>query len=100
MLVVIRKSLWFCEVTLVLDNTDRVIDMDFNEISITRRMYRSGESEYYINRTQCRLKDIVEMLMDTGMGKEGYSIIGQGRIDEILNNKSDGRRIILRKQQE
>ena len=90
-----KKASGFAEVTLVLDNTDRVIDMDFNEISITRRMYRSGESEYYINRTQCRLKDIVEMLMDTGMGKEGYSIIGQGRIDEILNNKSDGRRIIF-----
>lgn len=90
-----KKASGFAEVTLVLDNSDRAIDMDFNEISITRRMYRSGESEYYINKTQCRLKDIIEMLMDTGMGKEGYSIIGQGRIDEILNNKSDGRRIIF-----
>ncbi|SHJ05056.1 chromosome segregation protein SMC [Lutispora thermophila] len=90
-----KKASGFAEVTLVLDNYDRTIDVDFNEISITRRMYRSGESEYYINKTQCRLKDIVEMLMDTGIGKEGYSIIGQGRIDDILNNKSDGRRIIF-----
>lgn len=90
-----KKASGFAEVTLVLDNSDKAIDVAFNEISITRRMYRSGESEYYINKTQCRLKDIVEMLMDTGIGKEGYSIIGQGRIDDILNNKSDGRRIIF-----
>lgn len=90
-----KKASGFAEVTLVLDNSCREIDMDFNDISITRRMYRSGESEYYINKTQCRLKDIVEMLMDTGMGKEGYSIIGQGRIDDILSNRSDGRRIIF-----
>lgn len=90
-----KKASGFAEVTLVLDNSDRGIDMEFNDISIMRRMYRSGESEYYINKTQCRLKDIVEMLMDTGMGKEGYSIIGQGRIDDILNNRSDGRRIIF-----
>lgn len=90
-----KKASGFAEVTLVLDNYDRTLDVAFNEVSITRRMYRSGESEYYINKTQCRLKDIVEMLMDTGIGKEGYSIIGQGRIDDILNNKSDGRRIIF-----
>lgn len=90
-----KKASGFAEVTLVLDNSDKAIDVAFNEISITRRMYRSGESEYYINKTQCRLKDIVEMLMDTGIGKEGYSIIGQGRIDDILSNKSEGRRIIF-----
>lgn len=89
------KAAGFAEVTLVIDNSDRGIDLDYNEISITRRMYRSGESEYYINRVQCRLKDIVEMFMDTGIGKDGYSIIGQGKIDEVLSNKSDDRRAIF-----
>lgn len=89
------KAAGFAEATLVLDNTDKGINLDFNEISITRRMYRSGESEYYINKTQCRLKDIVEMFMDTGIGKDGYSIIGQGKIDEVLSNKSDDRRAIF-----
>lgn len=90
-----KKASGFAEVTLVLDNSDKGIDMDFNDISITRRMFRSGESEYYINKTQCRLKDITEMLMDTGVGKDGYSIIGQGRVDDILNNKAEGRRAIF-----
>lgn len=90
-----KKASGFAEVTLVLDNSDKGIDMDFNDISITRRMFRSGESEYYINKTQCRLKDITEMLMDTGVGKDSYSIIGQGRVDDILNNKAEGRRAIF-----
>lgn len=89
------KAAGFAEVTLTLDNYDKGINLDYNEISITRRMYRSGESEYYINKTQCRLKDIVEMFMDTGIGKDGYSIIGQGKIDEVLSNKSDDRRAIF-----
>ncbi len=89
------KASGFAEVTLILDNSDKGINLAFNEISITRRMYRSGESEYYINKSQCRLKDITEIFMDTGVGKDGYSIIGQGKIDEILNNKADDRRAIF-----
>ncbi len=89
------KAAGFAEVTLIIENSDKGIDLDFNEISITRRMFRSGESEYYINKAQCRLKDITEMFMDTGVGKDGYSIIGQGKIDEILSNKSDDRRAIF-----
>lgn len=89
------KAAGFAEVTLIIENSDKGIDLDFNEISITRRMFRSGESEYYINKAQCRLKDITEMFLDTGVGKDGYSIIGQGKIDEILSNKSDDRRAIF-----
>lgn len=89
------KAAGFAEVTLTIDNADKGIDLDFNDISITRRMYRSGESEYYINKAQCRLKDITELFLDTGVGKDGYSIIGQGKIDEILSNKSDERRAIF-----
>lgn len=89
------KAAGFAEVTLIIDNADKGIDLDYNDISITRRMYRSGESEYYINKTQCRLKDITELFLDTGVGKDGYSIIGQGKIDEILSNKSDDRRAIF-----
>ncbi len=89
------KAAGYAEVTLILDNTDKGIDLEFNEISITRRMYRSGESEYYINKSQCRLKDITEMFMDTGVGRDGYTIIGQGKIDEILSNKSEDRRAIF-----
>lgn len=87
-----RRPLGFAEVTLVLDNKDRKLPIDYSEVSITRRMFRSGESEYYINKTSCRLKDIRELFMDTGVGKDGYSIIGQGRIDEILSSKSEDRR--------
>ena len=87
-----RKGLGFAEVTLVLDNTERIFQMEETEVAVTRRYYRSGESEYYINRRACRLKDINEMFMDTGLGREGYSIIGQGRIDEILSVKSADRR--------
>ncbi len=89
------KAAGFAEVTIVLDNTDKGIDLDYNEISITRRMFRSGESEYYLNKIQCRLKDLTEIFMDTGVGKDGYSIIGQGKIDEILSNRSDDRRAIF-----
>ena len=87
-----RKPQSFCEVTLTLDNSDGRLPTDYAEVSITRRVYRSGESEYFMNRTQCRLKDISELLRDTGIGKEGYSIIGQGRVEEILSNKSNDRR--------
>lgn len=91
----VRKALGFAEVSLTLDNTDGALALDYSEVTITRRVFRSGESEYYINRSACRLKDIVELFMDTGVGKEGYSIIGQGRIDEILSTRSEDRRYIF-----
>ena len=90
-----RKSRGMAEVTLVIDNTAGILPIDYNEVAITRRMYRSGESEYSINGSLCRLKDIVEMFRDTGIGKEGYSIIGQGKIDEILNSKPTARRRVF-----
>lgn len=90
-----RKALGFAEVTLVLDNTDGYFPLDFPEITVSRRVYRSGEGEYYINKTLCRLKDIHELFMDTGLGRDGYSIIGQGKIDNILSTKSEDRRQIF-----
>ena len=90
-----RGSVGFAEATLTLDNSDRALPYDSDEVMITRRYYRSGDSEYYINRQSARLKDIHEMLMDTGLGREGYSNIGQGRIDEILSLKSADRREIF-----
>ncbi len=90
-----RKQTGYAEVSLVLDNTSHLFDLDESEVMITRRYYRSGESEYYINRRAVRLKDINELFMDTGLGREGYSIIGQGRIDEILSVKSADRREIF-----
>ena len=90
-----RKPLGFAEVSLTLDNTEGFLPVDFSEVTITRRVFRSGESEYYINKSACRLKDIVELFMDTGVGKEGYSIIGQGRIDEIINTHAQDRRGIF-----
>ncbi len=90
-----RKSLGFAEVSLVFDNLDGRLPIEYTEVTVTRRLFRSGESEYLINKTDCRLKDIVELFMDTGIGKDGYSIIGQGRIDEILSNKSEDRRHVF-----
>ena len=90
-----RAAVGFAEATLTLDNTDRALPYDADEVMITRRYYRSGDSEYYINRQSARLRDINEMFMDTGLGKEGYSNIGQGRIDEILSLKSGDRREIF-----
>ncbi len=90
-----RHQMGYAEVSLVLDNTDGSLPVDSDEVMITRRYYRSGESEYYINKRVCRLKDVNELLMDTGMGREGYSIIGQGKIDEILSVKSTDRRAIF-----
>ncbi len=90
-----RKPQGFAEVSLTLDNSERIISLDFDEITVTRRVYRSGEGEYFINKAPCRLKDIHELFMDTGLGREGYSIIGQGKIDEILSNKSEDRREIF-----
>ena len=91
-----RAQVGFAQVTLVLDNTEHIFPtMEESEVSVTRRYYRSGESEYYINRQSVRLKDVTELFLDTGMGREGYSIIGQGKIDEILSAKSGERREIF-----
>ena len=90
-----RSPVGFAEATLTLDNTDRALPYDADEVMVTRRYYRSGDSEYYINRQSARLRDIHEMFMDTGLGREGYSNIGQGRIDEILSLKSADRREIF-----
>ncbi len=90
-----RGPMGFAQVTLVIDNTEHIFPRDEAEVAVTRRYYRSGESEYYINRQSVRLKDVNELFMDTGMGREGYSIIGQGKIDEILSVKSGERREIF-----
>ncbi len=90
-----RKAVGFAEATLTLDNSDRALPYDADEVMVTRRYYRSGDGEYYINKQSARLRDIHEMFMDTGLGREGYSNIGQGRIDEILSLKSGDRREIF-----
>ena len=90
-----RGALGFAQVSLILDNSAGLFSVEQDEVTITRRYYRSGESEYYINRESCRLRDIHELLMDTGLGRDGYSIIGQGRIAEIVGNKSTERREIF-----
>ena len=90
-----RKSLGFAEASLVFDNIDGSLPIEYSEVTVTRKIYRSGETGYYINKAPCRLKDILELFMDTGIGRDGYSIIGQGKIDEILSNKSEDRRHIF-----
>ena len=92
-----RRPMGFAEVTVTFDNSSDThrLDTQYDEISVTRRYYRSGESEYYLNRKQCRLKDIHELFMNTGIGRDGYSIIGQGKISEILSKKSEDRRNIF-----
>lgn len=91
-----RKSMSYCEVALVFDNRQKLFPaLDYDEVVISRKLYRSGESEYAVNRTPCRLKDITEYLRDAGMGREGYSIIGQGRVDELLSAKPEDRRAIF-----
>lgn len=90
-----RKSLGFAEASLVFDNTDGGLPIEYTEVTVTRKIYRSGETGYFINKVPCRLKDVLELFMDTGIGKDGYSIIGQGKIDEILSNKSEDRRNIF-----
>ena len=90
-----RKPVNYCEVSLTLENSDQTLPLDYNEVTVSRRVYRSGEGEYFINKQSCRLKDIVELFMDTGLGKEAYSIIGQGRIEEILSTKAEDRRGIF-----
>ena len=90
-----RKKLGFAEVSMYLDNSDNSLPVDYSEVVVTRRVFRSGESEYQINGNDCRLKDIQELFMDTGVGRDGYSIISQGKVDEILSSKSEERRHIF-----
>lgn len=90
-----RGALGFAQVSLIIDNSEHIFDCDSSELMLTRRYYRSGESEYYINREAVRLKDINSMLMDTGLGRDGYSIIGQGKIADIVSNKSSDRREVF-----
>lgn len=90
-----RRALSYCEVTLVFDNTSRLFDIEYDEVAMTRRLYRSGESEYLLNKQSCRLKDIVALLHGVGIGKEGYSIIGQGKVEQIMNAKPEDRRSIF-----
>lgn len=90
-----RKSRGMAEVTIVMDNSDNFLPIEYNEVAITRRMYRSGESEYLINNNRCRLKDVRELIMDTGIGVDGYSLIGQGKIADIVSNKPESRREIF-----
>ena len=90
-----RRALSYCEVTLVFDNSTRMFDIEYEEVAMTRRLYRSGESEYLLNMQPCRLKDIVNLLHGVGIGKEGYSIIGQGKVDQIMSAKPEDRRAIF-----
>ncbi|MBR3532895.1 MAG: chromosome segregation protein SMC [Clostridiales bacterium] len=91
----VKKAMNYAEVTMTLDNSDKYVDTEYTELEITRRLYRSGESEYQINKVNCRLKDITNLFFDTGLGKDGYSIVGQGRVDEILSPKSEDRRRVI-----
>ncbi|MCZ0703399.1 chromosome segregation protein [Natronobacillus azotifigens] len=90
-----RKPLNVAEVTLVLDNQARTLPVDYQEVSVTRRVYRSGESEFYLNKQSCRLKDIIDLFMDSGLGREAFSIISQGKVEEILSSKAEERRTIF-----
>lgn len=90
-----RNALNVAEVTLVLDNREQTLPLDYKEVSVTRRVYRSGESEFYINKQACRLKDIVDLFMDSGLGREAFSIISQGKVEEILSSKAEERRVIF-----
>lgn len=90
-----KKPMGMAEVSITLDNSDNLLPLQYSEICFTRRIFRSGESEFYVNKAPCRLKDIQEILMDTGIGKDGYSIIGQGQVDEILTGRAEERRVIF-----
>ncbi len=92
-----RKSMSYCEVSLYFDNTTRIFPIAMDEIIISRKLYRSNESEYLLNRNVVRLRDILELLRGVGLGKEGYSIVGQGRMDAVLNARPEDRRAILKK---
>lgn len=90
-----RKAVNVAEVTLVLNNEDGYLPIDYSEVSVTRRLYRSGDSEYLLNRQSCRLKDIIDLFLDSGIGKEAFSIIGQGKVEEVLSSKPEDRRLIF-----
>lgn len=90
-----RRAMNYAEVSITIDNSDGVLEIDYSEVQVSRRLYRSGESEFQINHVNCRLKDILRLFMDTGLGKDGYSIVGQGRIDEILSSRSEDRRKVI-----
>src|SRR5690554_8072845 len=90
-----RRSLSYCEVSLYFDNSQRTYPIDYDELVISRKLYRSGESEYSINNEKVKLREIIDLFRDTGIGREGYSIIGQGRIDDILSAKPEERRKIF-----
>ena len=90
-----RKPVGLAQVSLTLDNEDGSLSTDYNEVTVSRRIFRSGETEYLINGTKCRLKDITQLFMDTGIGKEGYSLIGQGKIEAVLSGKPEERRNLL-----
>src|SRR5690625_2469722 len=90
-----RNSLNFAEVSLILNNKNGKLPIDYQEVNVTRRVFRSGESEFFINKQACRLKDIIDLFMDTGLGRESFSIIGQGKIDEILSSKAEERRAVF-----
>ncbi|HBK69477.1 MAG TPA: hypothetical protein DDZ91_12600, partial [Firmicutes bacterium] len=90
-----RKPLGMADVTLVLDNSDQTLPLDYSEVAVTRRVYRSGESEFLINRSPVRLKDIQELFFDTGLGREAYSVISQGKIDSILSLRPEERRSVF-----
>ena len=96
----LRKPLGYAYVGITFDNADHKLAIDYQEVTVARRLYRSGESEYSINGTPCRLKDVNELFYDTGIGKEGYSIIGQGQIEKILSGKPEEKRELLTRQQE
>ena len=87
-----RKALNFAEVTLIFDRADQYLPLDYQEVAVTRRLYRSGEGEYYLNKTPCRLKDIFELFLDTGIGTETYSLIGQGRVEQLINARPEEHR--------
>lgn len=89
------KAVGFCEVALTFDNSEKSLSLDFADVTVMRRVYRSGESEYLLNGRHCRLKDIIHLFRDTGIGKEGYSIIGQGRVDKILSGREEERRLVF-----
>ncbi len=90
-----RRAMSYAEVTMIIDNSDGKLPLEYTEIQVTRRLYRSGESEYLLNKTTCRLRDIAQLFMDTGLGRDGYSIVGQGRVDDILSHRSEDRRKIF-----
>lgn len=90
-----KKALGYAQVSIIFSNDDNALPVEYQEVEVTRRMYRSGESEFFINNKKARMKDVRELFLDTGVGKDGYSIIGQGRIDEILSNKPEDRRAIF-----